>query len=130
MMVQGSAFKVLNDLESKQWNDFSQATSGNYAKTFVSSDTIGDLAEGTGQGILALCMPMFCFCSEPLQHARHRATRDRPQPTAKTLLQELFPRSTSEEASQQTLHYADFIAGYVHITQLWALVVSGGGKGT
>lgn len=58
----------------------------------------------------------------------------RPQKTKetppRTLLQELFPRTGGTQASQQTLHTVDNTAGYIHVTQLWSVMLEGDGEGT
>lgn len=125
-----SILQLLNDLDSEKRYDVASASYGGYTKIARPTSDFNEDVDKSAHSHVVVDVPIFCFLNEISQHARTRRQQANEKFASRTLLQALFPRSTNTQANQQTLHQVDSTYGHVHVTQLWAVIVSGDGEGT
>ena len=76
---------------------------------------------------LMMALPFFCVRGEETQMLAHmRSLVTRPH---RTLLQMLFPSMSNVQKGQQALHKVDAFSGYLHVSQMWAIVLDGTDEG-
>ncbi|KAK6418686.1 hypothetical protein LTR81_008147 [Elasticomyces elasticus] len=82
------------------------------------------------QSTIMLALPLvYLHDSKGDRHIVPLASSEEPNPNHRTLLQMLFPRMGGNVSEQQALYHSAGHSGYLHVTQLWCIMLNGGNEG-
>jgi len=79
------------------------------------------------RSVMMMALPFFCVRKDK-DPTLIRLGSSETAPT-RTLLQMLFPSMSNIQKGQQALHNVDDFSGYLHVSQLWAIVLNGAHEG-
>ncbi|KAK4925553.1 hypothetical protein LTR49_007391 [Elasticomyces elasticus] len=83
------------------------------------------------QSTIMLALPLvYLHDSKGDRHIVPLASSEEPNPNHRTLLQMLFPRMGGNVSEQQALYHSAGHSGYLHVTQLWCIMLNGGNEET
>ncbi|KAK5692435.1 hypothetical protein LTR97_010743 [Elasticomyces elasticus] len=81
------------------------------------------------QSTVMLALPLvYLHDSKGDRHIVPLGSSEEPNPNHRTLLQMLFPRMGGNVSEQQALYHSAGHSGYLHVTQLWCIMLNGGNE--